>query len=62
MNAALSSLHPTESPVFTGLDLIVDSRPEKKATPLGEAVWFGNSRGNNNKGRRSATFSESEEL
>ena len=35
MNAALSSLHPTESPVFSGLDLIVDFRPEKKAAPLG---------------------------
>ena len=39
MNAALFESTLNGGAIFSGLDLIVDSRPEKKATPLGD--WHG---------------------
>ena len=62
MNAALSSLHPTEPPVFSGLGLILDFRPEKKAASSGRLGMVWQFKTNMNKGGNSATFSESEEL
>ena len=44
MNAAFFESTPNGVAELSDLDLIVDSRPEKKAASPGDPVWFGNSK------------------